>query len=115
MATDKQALPMRRFGSFLPGDGVGGMGTHWNAMTYRFLPSDHSLRSHLTQRYGKKSVPDDMLIADWGVTYDELEATTTGSRSCAGCRARPATSRARSIPAATRSRAGAAPSTRTSR
>lgn len=71
--TDKQALPMRRFGSFLPGDGVGGMGTHWNAMTYRFLPSDHSLRSHLTQRYGKKSVPDDMLIADWGVTYDELE------------------------------------------
>ncbi|EWY42442.1 GMC family oxidoreductase [Skermanella stibiiresistens SB22] len=72
-ATDKSALPMRRFGSFLPGDGVGGMGTHWNAQTYRFLPSDHTLRTDLTKRYGKKKIPDDMLIADWGVTYDELE------------------------------------------
>ena len=24
------ALPMRRLGSFLPGDGVGGAGVHWN-------------------------------------------------------------------------------------
>ncbi|UEM03483.1 GMC family oxidoreductase [Skermanella rosea] len=72
-SADKTALPMRRFGAFLPGDGVGGMGTHWNAQTYRFLPSDHTLRSHLTERYGRKKIPDDMLIADWGVTYDELE------------------------------------------
>lgn len=72
-SADKAALPMRRFGAFLPGDGVGGMGTHWNAQTYRFLPSDHTLRSHLTERYGRKKIPDDMLIADWGVTYDELE------------------------------------------
>jgi gluconate 2-dehydrogenase alpha chain len=69
----QEALPIRRFGAFLPGDGVGGMGTHWNGQTYRFLPSDHTLRSHLTRRYGKKYVPEDMLIADWGVTYDELE------------------------------------------
>jgi len=67
------ALPVRRFGSFLPGDGVGGMGTHWNGQTYRFLPSDHKLRSHLTQRYGAKMIPDDMTIADWPMSYDELE------------------------------------------
>jgi gluconate 2-dehydrogenase alpha chain len=31
------------------------------------------LRSHLTQRYGAKVIPDDMTIEDWAVTYDELE------------------------------------------
>ena len=28
-----RALPMRRLGSFLPGDGLGGAGSHWNGMT----------------------------------------------------------------------------------
>ncbi len=31
------------------------------------------LKSHLTQRYGAKFLPEDMTIQDWGVTYDELE------------------------------------------
>ena len=30
-------------------------------------------RSHNEQRYGKASIPADMTIQDWGVTYDELE------------------------------------------
>jgi gluconate 2-dehydrogenase alpha chain len=71
--TGGEALPIRRFGAFLPGDGVGGMGTHWNGQTYRFLPSDHELLSHLTRRYGKTVIPEDMLVADWGVSYDQLE------------------------------------------
>ncbi|RVD51339.1 GMC family oxidoreductase, partial [Mesorhizobium sp. M8A.F.Ca.ET.023.02.2.1] len=29
------ALPMRDFGSFLPGNGVGGAGVHWNGHTWR--------------------------------------------------------------------------------
>ncbi|WP_315836855.1 GMC family oxidoreductase [Bradyrhizobium prioriisuperbiae] len=70
---DGEARPVRRFGSFLPGDGVGGMGTHWNGNTFRFLPSDHRLRSHLGERYGRASIPEDMTIQDWGVTYEELE------------------------------------------
>ena len=70
---DDEARPVRRFGAFLPGDGVGGMGTHWNGNTFRFLPSDHNLRTHLTERYGRARIPDDMTIQDWGVTYDELE------------------------------------------
>ena len=67
------ALPIRTWGAFLLPNGVGGAGVHWNAQTWRFLPTDFVLKTHLTQRYGAKFLPDDMTIQDWGVTYDELE------------------------------------------
>src|ERR1700710_1192311 len=67
------ALPIRHFASFLPGNGVGGAGVHWNGQTWRFLPTDFQLRSHLEGRYGKNSLPPDMTIQDWPVGYDELE------------------------------------------
>ncbi|MGA2564364.1 MAG: GMC family oxidoreductase, partial [Steroidobacteraceae bacterium] len=67
------ALPIRHFGSFLPGNGVGGAGIHWNGQTWRFLASDFVLKSHLEARYGKSCIPKDMTIQDWGVTFDELE------------------------------------------
>ena len=69
----EEALPVRNWGAFMLPNGVGGGGTHWNAEMWRFLPTDFVLRSHLTQRYGAKFLPDDMTIQDWGVTYDELE------------------------------------------
>jgi len=69
----ESALPMRRFGSFLPGNSVGGAANHWGGHTWRYLPSDHVLRTHLTQRYGAKMIPEDMPIQDWAITYDELE------------------------------------------
>ncbi|HJV85738.1 MAG TPA: GMC family oxidoreductase [Noviherbaspirillum sp.] len=72
-STNEVALPMRHLGSFLPGTGVGGAGVHWNGQTWRFLPTDFKIRSHTEQRYGKKFIPDDMTIQDWGVTYEELE------------------------------------------
>src|SRR4029453_16305386 len=31
------ALPLRRLGSFLPGTGVGGAGSHWTGVTWRVL------------------------------------------------------------------------------
>ena len=31
------AMPVRQYGSFLPGSGVGGAGEHWNGMSFRFL------------------------------------------------------------------------------
>ena len=71
---DQTALPIRNFASFLPGNGVGGAGVHWNGQTWRFLPSDFQLRSHLEQRYGKNFLPADMTIQDWPLSYDELEA-----------------------------------------
>jgi gluconate 2-dehydrogenase alpha chain len=71
--TDQMALPVRTWGAFMLGNGAGGGGLHWNGETWRFLPSDFVLQSHLTQRYGAKFLPEDMTIQDWGVTYDDLE------------------------------------------
>ena len=70
---DQQALPIRNWGAFMPPNGVGGGGVHWNAEMWRFLPSDFVLKTHLTQRYGADFLPSDMTIQDWGITYDELE------------------------------------------
>jgi gluconate 2-dehydrogenase alpha chain len=69
---DQTALPIRTWGSFMPPNGVGGGGVHWNAETWRFLPSDFRLRSQITERYGAKFIPDDMTIQDWGISYDDL-------------------------------------------
>ncbi|WP_426958670.1 GMC family oxidoreductase [Muricoccus radiodurans] len=67
------ALPIRRWGSFLPGNGVGGAGVHWNGHTWRFLPSDFNIRSHYRERYGEGIFPENHSIQDWGISYDELE------------------------------------------
>jgi len=72
-APSETALPMRRLLAFLPGSGLGGAGTHWNGLHWRLAPSDLTLRSDLTARYGKAAIPPDMSIEDFGVTYDELE------------------------------------------
>lgn len=48
------ALPMRQYGAFLLGEGLGGAGIHWNGQTYRFLPYDFEIRSKTIERYGKK-------------------------------------------------------------
>src|SRR5580700_2164581 len=69
---NQTALPIRSWGAFMPPNGVGGGGVHWNAETWRFLPTDFVLRTHLTERYGAAFLPEDMTIQDFGVTYDEL-------------------------------------------
>jgi gluconate 2-dehydrogenase alpha chain len=70
---DQTALPIRKFGSFLPPNGVGGGGAHWNGQTWRFLPDDFRIRSHLTERYGAAFLPENNFIQDWPMSYDELE------------------------------------------
>lgn len=67
------ALPYRRLGSFLPGNGVGGAGVHWNGMHWRPVAEELRLRSYVTEAFGPEVIPDDMTIEDFGVTYDELE------------------------------------------
>ncbi len=69
----QEALPMRRLGSFLPGEVVGGAAVHWSGHTWRWTDMELKVRSTYEQRYGKKFIPDDMTIQDWGVSYDELE------------------------------------------
>src|ERR1700750_1919964 len=45
------SVPVRQYGSFLPGSGVGGAGEHWNGMSFRFLETQFVLATH----YGKNS------------------------------------------------------------
>jgi gluconate 2-dehydrogenase alpha chain len=70
---DERALPIRRFGAFLPGEGVGGSGIHWGGLHWRFLPDDFRIRSKIVERYGANAIPEGMTIQDWPVTYAELE------------------------------------------
>lgn len=67
------ALPYRRFGSFLPGDGVGGAGVHWNGMLWRPLEADIKMRSTVIEKYGADFIPKDMTVQDYPFTYEEME------------------------------------------
>ena len=67
------ALPYRRLGSYLMGTGVGGASTHWNGHTWRWTDDEFKIRSRYEEKYGKKYIPEDMTIQDWGLTYKELE------------------------------------------
>ncbi|WP_186108665.1 GMC family oxidoreductase [Burkholderia gladioli] len=67
------ALPLRQYGPFLFGDGVGGSGVHWNGFSYRAPEAELRLRSHYEARYGKAFIPELMSIQDWPVSAAELE------------------------------------------
>ena len=69
----QEALPMRRLGSFSPGEVVGGTAVHWNGHTWRWTDMEFKIRSNYEERYGRNFIPEDMTIQDWGISYDELE------------------------------------------
>lgn len=68
-----RALPMRDYGTFIVGDGVGGAGSHWNGQTYRFLPYDFEIKTLTDKKYGTNKLKPEYTIQDWGMTYDEIE------------------------------------------
>src|SRR6476469_7207980 len=70
----QEALPMRRLGSFLPGEVVGGSGVHWSGHTWRWTDMEFKVRSMYEERYGKSFIPADMTIQDWGNTYEAPRA-----------------------------------------
>jgi len=70
---DEVAVPYRQMGSFKPGQGVGGAGIHWSGVHSRVMPEELRLKSHVTERYGRKFIPAEMQLQDWGIDYDELE------------------------------------------
>jgi gluconate 2-dehydrogenase alpha chain len=72
-STRDRGVPIRQYGSFHPGTGVGGAGEHWTGMCFRFLPSVFTLRTHLTEKHGASRLPADLAVQDWGVTYEQLE------------------------------------------
>jgi len=67
------AVPYRQYGSFILGTGTGGAGAHWNGQQWRASPNDLRLRSVYEERYGKKFIPSDMTIQDYGISFEELE------------------------------------------
>jgi len=71
-ASDR-AVPMRQYGSFQAGSGVGGSGEHWTGVSTRFLPEEFILGTHLREKFGAKTLPENLVAQDWGFTYDELE------------------------------------------
>jgi gluconate 2-dehydrogenase alpha chain len=66
-------LPIRQYGSFNPGQGVGGSAIHWSGMLWRDLQTDFKYRSHYTEKYGAKKLPEGNTIQDWPWDYNELE------------------------------------------
>ena len=64
---NETALPMRKMGSFLLGNNVGGAGVHWNGWTFRFMPYDFEIKSLSHKRYGDK-LGKDYTLEDWGIT-----------------------------------------------
>ena len=80
----QRALPMRQYGSFLPGSGVGGAGEHWNGICPRVLPDCFELLSRTIEKYGARRLPADHAIQDWGVTYDEMEPYYTRAERMLG-------------------------------
>jgi gluconate 2-dehydrogenase alpha chain len=81
---NERALPIRQFGAFLPGSGVGGTGEHWGAVYPRLQPDCFEMYSKTVARYGAKKLPEEHSIQDWGVTYDEMEPYYTRSEQMAG-------------------------------
>ncbi|WP_347557312.1 GMC family oxidoreductase [Robbsia sp. KACC 23696] len=81
---DETAVPYRQIGSFKPGEGVGGAGSHWSGVQSRVMPDELRLKSHITERYGAKFIPEGMQLQDWGITYEELEPSFTRFENVCG-------------------------------
>jgi len=68
-----RAVPIRQYGSFNPGTGVGGAGEHWSGLSYRYFPDLFRLETVLREKHGAGKLPPDLAVQDWGVTYEDLE------------------------------------------
>jgi gluconate 2-dehydrogenase alpha chain len=69
----QEALPVRDWSCYQFGWNVGGAGTHWAGMSWRFNPWDFQAYSKTVERYGKSKLADGLTVQDWGITYEELE------------------------------------------
>ena len=54
-------------------NGVGGSVIHYGAWLRRFHPHHLRLRSFALERWGPGAIPEGSTVADWPLTYDELE------------------------------------------
>ena len=86
---EMRALPMRKLGSFLLGDGLGGAGVHWNGMNFRFSPYDFQIKTMTDERYGKNKLGKEYILQDYPLTYDEMEPYYTAFEMALGVAGEP--------------------------
>src|SRR5215472_16782539 len=55
------------------GNQAGGGTVHYGSVSWRFHEDDFRARSHTIERYGASVIPQDSSLADWPLSYAELE------------------------------------------
>lgn len=69
---DQTAAPVRNWSAYQFGWNVGGAGTHWAGMSWRFTPWDFEIATQTRERYGSAK-GEGLQLQDWGVTYADME------------------------------------------
>ena len=54
-------------------NGVGGSSIHYTGQSWRLSPYNFKERSNTIRRYGAGAIPADVALADWPISYDDLE------------------------------------------
>jgi gluconate 2-dehydrogenase alpha chain len=57
----------------LPSIGTGGGTLHWGAAAYRFREADFRMKSAIAERFGAEALPEGSTLADWPISYADLE------------------------------------------
>jgi len=52
---------------------VGGTSVHYGTQSWRFRADDFQVRTTTVAKYGEEAIPAGSTLADWSVTYDDLE------------------------------------------
>src|SRR6201997_736631 len=55
------------------GNQAGGGTVHYGAVSWRLHEDDFRARSHTIERYGASAIPEDSSLADWPLSYADLE------------------------------------------
>lgn len=58
---------------YLMMNGVGGSSVHYGAVSWRLYPDDFRSHTNTVKRYGEAALPAGSAIADWPLSYEELE------------------------------------------
>ncbi len=66
--TRANPLPVQNYGNQ-----AGGGTVHYGAVSWRFHEDDFRARSHTIERYGASAIPRDSSLADWPLSYADLE------------------------------------------
>src|SRR3954451_22223641 len=67
---DARANPMPVLNN---GNQAGGGTVHYGAVSWRMHEDDFRVRSNTTERYGASAIPEDSSLADWPLSYADLE------------------------------------------